>query len=257
VEFAGAAGTLASIGDKGLAVQRELARELKLAEPAATWHVARDGFAEAVNALALICGTLGKIALDTMIMMSTEYGEVFEPFVHGRGASSTMPQKRNPISSELILAAAKIARQQAGLMMDALVTDFERATGPWHAEWAAIPEACLATSSALHQAKFMLGGLIVDAARMRKNLDITSGLIVAEAVMMGLAPHTGRQQAHDIVYDACREAAQHGTPLLDALVKVEAVTQHLDRAALAKLCDPANYLGIAPAMVDRVVANRT
>ena len=256
VEFAGAAGTLASIGEKGLAVQRELARELNLAEPAATWHVARDGFAEAVNALALICGTLGKIALDTMIMMSTEYGEVFEPFVHGRGASSTMPQKRNPISSELILAAAKIARQQAGLMMDALVTDFERATGPWHAEWAAIPEACLATASALHQAKFMLGGLIVDATRMRKNLDITSGLIVAEAVMMGLAPHTGRQQAHDIVYDACREAAQHGTSLLDALVKVEAITTYLDRAALAKLCDPANYLGIAPAMVDRVVMNR-
>jgi 3-carboxy-cis,cis-muconate cycloisomerase len=256
VEFAGAAGTLASVGEKGLAVQRELARELNLGEPVATWHVARDGFAEAVNALALICGTLGKIALDTMIMMSTEYGEVFEPFVHGRGASSTMPQKRNPISSELILAGAKIARQQAGLMMDALVTDFERATGPWHAEWAAIPEACLATASALHQAKFMLGGLIVDTSRMRKNLDITSGLIVAEAVMMGLAPHTGRQQAHDVVYDACRDAARHGTPLLDALIKVEAVTKHLDRAALAKLCDPANYLGIAPAMVDRVVKSR-
>jgi len=256
VQFAGAAGTLASLGGKGFDVQRELATELGLGEPASTWHVARDGFAEAVNTLALITGTLGKIAFDVMIMMSTEYGEVFEPFVHGRGASSTMPQKRNPISSELILAASKIVRQQAGLMLDALVTDFERATGPWHVEWAAIPEAFLATSSALHQAKFMLGGLIVDATRMRRNLDITSGLIVAEAVMMGLAPHMGRQVAHDVVYGACRQAAEKGTSLLDALMQSSDVTSHLDRDALAELCDPANYLGLAPQMVDRVVAGR-
>ncbi len=256
VQFAGAAGTLASIGDRGLEVQRALARELGLGEPASTWHVARDGFAEAVNALALVCGTLGKIAFDVMIMMSTEFGEVFEPFVHGRGASSTMPQKRNPISSELILAASRIVRQQAGLMLDALVTDFERATGPWHMEWAAIPEAFLAASSALHQAKFMLGGLIVDAARMRRNLDITSGLIVAEAVMMGLAPHMGRQTAHDVVYDSCRLAAERGISLLDALMQSSDVTRHLDRPALARLCDPANYLGLAPQMVDRVVAGR-
>jgi 3-carboxy-cis,cis-muconate cycloisomerase len=167
-----------------------------------------------------------------------------------------MPQKRNPISSELILAAAKIVRQQAGLMLDALVTDFERATGPWHAEWAAIPEACLAASSALHQAKFMLGGLVVDAARMRRNLDITSGLIVAEAVMMGLAPMMGRQVAHDVVYDSCRAAAERGISLLDALTETPEVTKHLDRPALARLCDPANYLGLAPQMVDRVLAGR-
>ncbi len=256
VQFAGAAGTLASIGDKGLAVQRALAQELGLGEPASTWHVARDGFAEAVNALALITGTLGKIAFDVMVMMSTEFGEVFEPFVHGRGASSTMPQKRNPISSELILAASKIVRQQAGLMLDALITDFERATGPWHVEWAAIPEAFLAASSALYQATFMLGGLIVDAARMRRNLDITSGLIVAEAVMMGLAPHMGRQVAHDVVYGACRQAAETGISLLDALMQSADVTRHLDREALARLCDPANYLGVAPHMVDRVVGDR-
>lgn len=256
VQFAGAAGTLASIGARGLDVQRELAAELGLGVPASTWHVARDGFAEAVNALALVTGTLGKIAFDVMIMMSTEFGEAFEPFVHGRGASSTMPQKRNPISSELILAAAKIVRQQAGLTLDAMVTDFERATGPWHAEWAAIPEAFLATSSALHQAKFMLGGLIVDAARMRRNLDITSGLIVAEAVMMGLVPMMGRQVAHDVVYDSCRAAAERGISLLDALMETPDVTKHLGRPALAKLCDPANYLGLAPRMVDRVLAGR-
>jgi 3-carboxy-cis,cis-muconate cycloisomerase len=256
VQFAGAAGTLASIGSKGLDVQRELAAELGLGQPASTWHVARDGFAEAVNALALVTGTLGKIAFDVMLMMSTEFGEAFEPFVHGRGASSTMPQKRNPISSELILAASKIVRQQAGLMLDALVTDFERATGPWHVEWAAIPEAFLAASSALRQAKFMLGGLIVDAARMRRNLDITSGLIVAEAVMMGLAPHMGRQVAHDVVYDSCRLAAERGMSLLDALAQAPDVTKHFDRPALARLCDPANYLGLAPDMVDRVVGGR-
>jgi 3-carboxy-cis,cis-muconate cycloisomerase len=256
VEFAGAAGTLASIGAQGLEVQRALAEALHLGVPAATWHVARDGFAEVVNALALITGSLGKVAFDIMLMMATEFGEAFEPFVHGRGASSTMPQKRNPISSELILAASKIVRQQAGLMLDGMVTDFERATGPWHAEWAAIPQAFLATSSALHQSKFMLGGLIVDAARMRRNLDITSGLIVAEAVMMGLAPKMGRQIAHDVVYESCRLAAERGISLLDALVQSAEVTKHLDRAALVELCDPANYLGLAPQMVDRVVSGR-
>ncbi|MBL8673987.1 MAG: adenylosuccinate lyase family protein, partial [Rhodospirillales bacterium] len=256
VQFAGAAGTLASIGAKGLDAQRELAAELELGVPASTWHVARDGLAEVVNALALLAGSLGKIAFDVMMMMATEFGEAFEPFVHGRGASSTMPQKRNPISSELILAASKIARQQAGLMLDSLVTDFERATGPWHVEWAAIPEAFLATASALHQAKFMLGGLIVDAARMRRNLDITSGLIVAEAVMMGLAPFIGRQPAHDLVYDSCRLAAERGGTLLDALLESAEIAKHLDRDALARLCDPANYLGLAPVMVDRVLGDR-
>lgn len=256
VQFAGAAGTLASIGASGFDVQRELAEELGLGVPASTWHVARDGFTEVVNTLALIAGSLGKIAFDVMLMMATEFGEAFEPFVHGRGASSTMPQKRNPISSELILAAAKIVRQQAGLMLDAMVTDFERATGPWHAEWAAIPQAFLAASSALHQSKFMLGGLTVDAARMRRNLDITSGLIVAEAVMMGLAPQMGRQVAHDVVYESCRLAADRDISLLDALMQSPEVTKHLDRPALAKLCDPSNYLGLAPQMVDRVVAGR-
>jgi len=138
-QFAGAAGTLASLGDKGLPVQAAMMEELGLGVPTSTWHVARDGFAEAVNLLALITGSLGKIAYDVMLMASTEFGELYEPFVKGRGASSTMPQKRNPISSELMLACAKAVRQQAGLMLDAMVQDLERATGPWHAEWIAIP----------------------------------------------------------------------------------------------------------------------
>ncbi len=255
VEFAGAAGTLASLGDKGLEVQKALAEELGLAVPTTTWHVARDGFAEAVNLLALVTGSLGKIALDIMIMASTEFAEVYEPFVKGRGASSTMPQKRNPISSELMLAASKAVRQHAGLMVDAMVQDFERATGPWHAEWIAIPESFILTAGALHQAKFALGGLIVDTEQMRRNLGISRGLIVAEAVMMGLAPAIGRQQAHDVVYDACRVVNEQGGSLADALAALPAVTAHFDRAAIDRLTDPSNYLGLAPVMVDRALAS--
>lgn len=253
VEFAGAAGTLASLGDKGFEVQKALAEELELGVPATTWHVARDGFAEAVNLLALVTGSLGKIALDIMIMASTEFAEVYEPFVKGRGASSTMPQKRNPISSELMLAAAKAVRQHAGLMVDAMIQDFERATGPWHAEWIAIPESFILSAGALHQAKFALGGLILDTARMKHNLGISKGLIVAEAVMMGMAPFTGRQQAHDIVYDACRTVNETGGTLADALAALPAVTAHFDRAAIDRMTDPVNYLGLAPWMVDRAV----
>lgn len=253
-QFAGAAGTLASLGSRGFAVQEAFCDELGLGVPVATWHVARDGFAEAVNFLALVTGTLGKVAFDIMLLSSTEFGEVQEPFVPGRGGSSTMPQKRNAISSELMLAAAKGVRQHAGLMLDAVVQDLERATGPWHAEWMAVPESFVLAAGALHQAKFALGGLVVDAARMARNLGMSRGLIVAEAVMMGLAPHTGRQEAHDVVYAACREVDEGGGTLAEALARRPGVTRHLDEAAIAQLTDPANYLGLAPQMVDRVVA---
>jgi 3-carboxy-cis,cis-muconate cycloisomerase len=254
-QFAGAAGTLASLGDKGFAVQAALCEELKLGVPVATWHVARDGFAETVNFLGLVTGSLGKIALDLMIMASTEFAEVYEPFVPGRGASSTMPQKRNPISSELMLAAAKAVRQHAGLMLDAMIHDFERATGPWHAEWMAIPESFVLTAGALHQAKFALGGLIVDTSRMAHNLGLSNGLIVAEAVMMHLAPSIGRQQAHDVVYAACRVVNDTGRALAEVLADDAEVARHFDRAALDRLTDPASYLGLAPAMVDRVLGH--
>jgi 3-carboxy-cis,cis-muconate cycloisomerase len=256
-QFAGAAGTLASLGDKGLEVQKALMEELGLGVPVATWHVARDGLAEAINLLGLITGSLGKVAYDVMLMASTEFAEVYEPFVKGRGASSTMPQKRNPISSELIFAASKAVRQHAGLMLDAMIHDFERATGPWHAEWIALPESFILTGGALFQAKFMLDGLIVDERKMAENLGLSKGLIVAEAVMMGLAPHIGRQEAHDVVYDACRTVNTQGGTLAEVLAATPAVADRLDRAAIERLTDPANYLGAAPAMVDRVVANRS
>lgn len=255
-QFAGAAGTLASLGDKGLEVQEALMSELGLGVPQATWHVARDGLAETLNFLGLVTGSLGKIALDIMMMMTSELGEVYEPFVKGRGASSTMPQKRNPISCELMYAAAKGVRQHAGLMLDAMIQDFERSTGPWQAEWIAIPEAFALSAASLGQATFMLAGLEVRPERMRKNLDMTQGLIVAEAVMMGLAPALGRQVAHDVVYAACRMANDQGTSLLDALLAQGEATAQLDLAELQRLTDPANYLGLAPQMVDIALARQ-
>ena len=255
-QFAGAAGTLASLGDKGLAVHDALMEELGLGRPATPWHVARDGVAETVSLLALIAGTLAKIATDVMLMMQTEVGEAFEPFVKGRGSSSTMPQKRNPIACEFIVALGKVVRQQAGLMLDAMSADHERATGPWQLEWVAIPEAFIATGGALRQARFLLEGLIVDAGRMRRNLDLTGGLIVAEAVMMALARHTGRGEAHDIVYGACRAALDKGTTLLEELERNSEVTRHFDKKRLAELTDPVNYLGSAEAMVDRALGSK-
>ena len=252
-QFAGAAGTLASLGDGGLDVQKAMMNELGLNVPQATWHVARDSFAETLNFLGLVTGSLGKVALDIMMMMTSELGEAYEPFVKGRGASSTMPQKRNPISCEIIYAAAKGVRQHAGLMLDAMIQDFERSTGPWQAEWVAIPEAFMLSSAALEQAVYMLNGLEVKPDNMRKNLNMTRGLIVAEAVMMGLAPQLGRQTAHDVVYDACRVANTENISLLDALLANEIVMAKLTSAELRVLTEPGNYTGLAPLMVDRAL----
>jgi 3-carboxy-cis,cis-muconate cycloisomerase len=255
-QLGGAAGTLASLGDRGLDVRAAYARALGLTEPDITWHVARDGLVEMVQTLAVICGALGKIGYDVMILMATEIGEVFEPFSSHRGASSTMPQKRNPISSEILLANAKASRDAASLMLDAMVQDLERATGPWHCEWLSLPQACLLTAGSLAQAQFMLSGLIVEPKAMRKNLDSTRGLIVAEAVMMGLAPALGRQTAHDEVYAACRDAFERGDGLLDALLRRPAIASALPCDRLAALCEPSNYLGTAAQMVDRVLARQ-
>ena len=252
-EFSGAAGTLASIGAGGLEMQKLFCDELGLDQPSITWHVARDGIAEAVTLLGLITGTLGKIASDVMMMSATEFGEVSEPFAPGRGASSTMPQKRNPISSELMLAAAKAVRQHVAAMLDGMIHDFERATGPWHLEWVALPESFLLTAASLANAKFMLAGLVVDEKRMRANLDLTHGLIVAEAVMMAAAPKLGRQHAHDVVYDACRTAIEQGGNLADILAGIPEIVEALGIDAIRYHCDPVNYLGLCGEMVDWVI----
>ena len=253
-EFGGAAGTLSSLGGRGFATQAELMKELKLAVPAIAWHTVRDTIAEVGCFLGLITGTCGKVALDVKLLMQTEVEEIYEPFHEGRGSSSTMPQKRNPISSVYITALTAVVRQQVAALLEAMVEDHERATGPWEIEWIVLPEIFCLAAGALAQTEFVLKGLQVDEKKMRANLDLTKGLIVSEAVMMGLGPHLGRQYAHDLVYDICRQVVATGRPLVDLLSENPEIAKHLDRRALEKLCDPANYLGEASAMVDRVLA---
>ncbi|HEX7055557.1 MAG TPA: adenylosuccinate lyase family protein [Burkholderiales bacterium] len=253
-EFAGASGTLASLEKGALETQEGLMRELGLAQPPIAWHTMRDTIAEVGAFLGMVSATLGKIAMDVKLLMQTEVAEVYEPFAHGRGSSSTMPQKRNPVSCLYIHACAGVVRQHVAALLDANVADHERSTGPWEIEWIVLPEAFVLTAGALHQANFVVAGLEVDAQRMRENLDITHGLVVSEAVMMGLAPYIGRERAHDLVYDLCREAIRQRRPLLELLAENAEITRHADRKRLAELCDPANYLGLSGVMVDRVLA---
>ena len=253
-EFGGAVGTLASLGADGLKVQAELMRELGLGEPEIAWHTVRDRIGEVGCFLGLLTGTLGKISMDVKLLMQTEVAEVYEPFHEARGSSSTMPQKRNPISCLYIHSTVALVRQHVAALLEAAVADHERSTGPWEIEWIALPEIFLLASGALAQTRLLVEGLEVDAGRMRANLDLTRGMIVSEAVMMGLGPHLGRQRAHDLVYDICRKVAASGEPLLELLARNAEISRHLTRAELEKLCDPARYLGLAGEMVDRVLA---
>jgi 3-carboxy-cis,cis-muconate cycloisomerase len=253
-EFGGATGTLASLGTDGLRVQAALMAELGLGQPEIAWHTMRDRIAEVGCFLGLVCGTLGKISMDVKLMMQTEVEEAHEPFAEGRGSSSTMPQKRNPISSNIIHACAAMVRQNVAALLDAMVADHERSTGPWEIEWIAVPEIFLLSAGALAQTRFLVGGLQVAAERMRANLDLTNGLVVSEAVMMGLAPALGRQRAHDLVYDICRAVAAGKDTFLDLLAENAEIKPHLTRAQLAALLDPAKYCGLAGEMVDRVLA---
>jgi 3-carboxy-cis,cis-muconate cycloisomerase len=252
-EFGGACGTLASLGDKGLEVQTALAKELGLAQPDIAWHTERDRIAEAGCFLGLLTGTLGKFATDLKLMMQTEVGEASEPFVPNRGSSSTMPQKRNPISSVYITACAASVRQGVAALLDAMMEDHERATGPWEIEWITLPSIFTLAAGALKQAVFVLEGLEVHADGMKKNLDLTHGLIVAEAVMMGLAPKLGRDRAHDLVYELCHKAGNEGTPLSVLLQQNKETSSQLGADEIKKLTDPSGYLGVAGTMVDRVL----
>jgi 3-carboxy-cis,cis-muconate cycloisomerase len=255
-EFGGAAGTLSSLGQDGLKVQAELMKELKLGQPAISWHTVRDCIAEAGCFLGLVTGTCGKIAFDVKLMMQTEVEEVYEPFHEGRGSSSTMPQKRNPISSVYITAQTAMVRQLVAALLEAQIEDHERSTGAWEIEWIALPEIFMLAAGALAQTRFLVGGLQVNEKKMRENLGITKGLIVSEAVMMGLGPMLGRNRAHDLVYDICRQVVKTGRPLVDLLAEDKEISKHIDRKGLEKLTDPANYLGVAGEMVDRVLKMR-
>jgi 3-carboxy-cis,cis-muconate cycloisomerase len=255
-EFGGAAGTLSSLGKDGLRVQAELMKELKLGQPAISWHTVRDCIAEVGCFLGLVTGSCGKIAFDVKLLMQTEVDEVYEPFHQGRGSSSTMPQKRNPISSVYITAQTAMVKQLVAALLEAMIEDHERATGPWEIEWIALPEIFMLSAGALAQTRFLVEGLQVNEKKMRENLDITNGLIMSEAVMMGLGDKMGRNTAHDVVYDICREVVKTGRPLVDLLEQNDEIRKHADRKKLEALVDPANYLGVAGEMVDRVLRMR-
>ena len=255
-EFGGAAGTLSSLGTEGLKCQVELMKELKLGQPAISWHTVRDCIAEVGCFLGLVTGSCGKIAFDVKLLMQTEVEEVYEPFHQGRGSSSTMPQKRNPISSVYITAQSAIVKQHVAALLEAMVEDHERATGPWEIEWIILPEIFMLSAGALAQTRFVVEGLQVNEKKMRENLDMTKGLIMSEAVMMKLGDRMGRNYAHDHVYDLCREVVKTGTPLIDLLEKDAEIKKYANRKELEAMVDPANYLGVAGEMVDRVLAMR-
>ena len=255
-EFGGASGTLSSLEKGAMETQAALMKELGLAQPLISWHTVRDTVAEVGAFLGLVGGSLGKIAMDVKLLMQTEVGEVFEPFAPGRGSSSTMPQKRNPISCLYIHANISVARQHAAALMDAMVADHERSTGPWEIEWVSVPEIFCLMSGALKQTKFVLQGLEVDADRMRANMDMTNGLVMSEAVMMGLGTYLGREYAHDLVYDLCRQALKENRPLIDILEAHPEINCHVNRAQLEHMCNPVHHVGQAGVMVDRVLAAR-
>jgi 3-carboxy-cis,cis-muconate cycloisomerase len=253
VSFGGAAGTLASLGMQGIAVMEGLATELGLGAALAPWHVCRDSLAETMGLLGLICGSLAKLATDTVLLSQTEVGEMAEPYSPGRGASSTMPQKRNPIASEYVLAAARTVQALVPVMQSAMAADHERATGPWQAEMLVLPQGFVLTHGALRHAAVIAEGMVVDVERMRRNLGLTGGLIVAEAVMMGLAPHLGRDVAHHVVKHACDAALAERVPLADVLAREQAVAERLDRFEIERMTDPGHYLGSAVTFIDRVL----
>ncbi|MGY6555682.1 MAG: class-II fumarase/aspartase family protein [Wenzhouxiangella sp.] len=253
-QLAGAVGTFATLGDKGPEVLRAFAKELDLGVPAITWHTARDGWAELVNLWALLGATLAKIANEIAILMRSEIGELSEPFETGRGASTTLPQKRNPISCEPIIAISHRLREMAGSQMSAMIQEHERGVGQMHIEWMVVPESFILLSGSLKHARFILENLVVDSDAMRRNLDLQGGLIMSEAVMMGLAPLVGKAQAHHLVYAAAGRANDEGLSLREALLADTEVMAHLDEATLNSLLDPANYTGSAGTMVDTVIA---
>src|SRR5882672_3160672 len=244
LQFGGAAGTLAALGDKGLPVAERLARELDLPLPDAPWHTHRDRIAEAASVFAILTGTCGKIARDVSLMMQTDVGEAFEPSGEGRGGSSTMPHKRNPVAAASALAAATMAPNLAATIFAAQVQDHERSAGPWHAEWPTLPMLQLVTSGALAAIVDIAEGLEVDAARMRLNLGATHGLIMAEAATMALAEKIAKNEAHHLVEAASKKAVADKKDLRDVLTKDAKITAHLDTDRITKLFEPMAYQGI-------------
>jgi 3-carboxy-cis,cis-muconate cycloisomerase len=254
VQFGGAVGTLSTLGDKGIAVRRELARELGLGEPDISWHTARDGWAELVHWIAMVGASLGKIANEVATLMRSEVDEVREPYAPGRGSSSTMPQKRNPIAAPPIIAIAQRLRECVGSQLSAMIQLHERDVATQPLEWLVIPEAFLLLSGSLKHSRQVVEGMEVDAEQMRHNVVAGGGFLMAEAVMMGLAPKVGRGEAHQLVAAAANRAIDAGQTLREGLLADPHITSHLTEAEIDQLLEPGNYLGCAGEMIDRVLA---
>jgi 3-carboxy-cis,cis-muconate cycloisomerase len=254
LQFGGAVGTLAALGEKGLDVAERLAALLDLALPEAPWHSHHDRLAEVASALAILTGSCGKIARDVALLMQTDVAEAFEPAAPGRGAS-TLPHKRNPTAAASALAAATIAPNLLATIMAAQVQEHERALGGWQAEWQAFPALALVTSGALFAIVDIAQGLEIDGERMRVNLGETRGLIMAEAVASALGAKLGKQEAHKIVEEASRKAIAAKRNLQDVLAENNQVTLSLSPGELAKLFEPMAYQGAAQTLIDRIVGS--
>lgn len=254
LQFGGASGSLAALGERAWPVAESLARELALNLPDQPWHTQRDRLVEFASLLGLIAGSLGKLGRDLSLLMQTEAGEVFEPSAPGKGGSSTMPHKRNPVSAAVMIGAATRAPGLVSTMFAAMPQEHERSLGLWHAEWETLPELCCLVSGALQQALLVVPGLEVDAARMRRNLDLTQGLVLAEAVSIALAQRIGRDAAHHLVEQCCRQAVKEGAHLRAVLGGNAEVSAQLSAAELDRLLDPAHYLGQARRWVERALA---
>jgi 3-carboxy-cis,cis-muconate cycloisomerase len=254
LQFGGAVGTLASLGADGPRVAAALATELDLPLPTITWHVARDGIAEFGCWCGLLGGALGKPATDILWLMQSEIGEAFEPSAPGKGGSSTMPQKRNPMGCEYVIAQARAAHAQIPLLLNAMLHEHERGAGPMQMEQLALGQTLLLIHGALATLLPIAEGLEVNTVRMRQNLEKGGGLIMSEAVMMGLAPKLGRLVAHDVVHHACEVALREGIHLNAALAREDRVSSVLDAAGIAALTEPATYLGAAGPFTDAVLA---
>jgi 3-carboxy-cis,cis-muconate cycloisomerase len=254
VQFGGAAGTLASLGGRGFDVARALATGLELDLPDIPWHAERDRLADVAAACGILAGTLGKIARDVSLLMQTEVGEAFEPSAPGRGGSSTMAHKRNPVACAVALSAAARAPQLVATMIGAMPQEHERGLGGWHAEWRAFPELIRVVAGALRAMNEAIGGFEIDVKRMRENLDATHGLVFAEAVTMALAEKIGRAQAHTVLETASRRALSGGLSLREVLAEDDAVRAQLGPETLDALFVPEAYLGMAQTFVQRALA---
>jgi 3-carboxy-cis,cis-muconate cycloisomerase len=254
VQFGGAVGTLAALGNKGPAVAKRLADALRLGLPDAPWHSAHDRVAGFAAALGIAVGSAGKIARDVALLTQTEVQEVFEPAAPGRGGSSTLPHKRNPVAAAQILTAATLAPGLVADVFAALVQEHERAAGTWQAEWIALPELMRLSSGAFARLAEIAEGLEVDKAKMCANLDLTDGLIMAEAVQMALAAEIGRSAAHDVIGAASKRALKEKRPLVDVLGEIPEVTRAIPKSKLKALANPLSYLGAAELFRTRALA---